>query len=185
MKFHSILVTILSCMSFICHAQKEPRMQAENRVIFKKYDTTYIFYTTVKKVKNLKPDVFYYWYSLDSIFLTQQGYSGKLLDGSYSEYYPTKNLMAQGHFKMGLRHGEWKRWYVSGVLKDKYVWKDGVMDGSFSIYDSVSKIKTKGSYKDNKIDGYLSTFVNDSIVSKFYYKDGRIILQKKSAKSGQ
>lgn len=71
--------------------------------------------------------VLYYWYSADAIHATQGGYSGKLLNGLYNEYYyPDKNLKEQGTFKNGLKEGIWKTWNTNGTLHSITKWKHGV-----------------------------------------------------------
>jgi hypothetical protein len=72
-----------------------------------------------------KPKAFYYWYSAGAVHQTQGGYSGKLLDGQYSEYYPDRNLKQQGNFKKGLKVGLWKNWADDGTLLSISRWKHG------------------------------------------------------------
>jgi antitoxin component YwqK of YwqJK toxin-antitoxin module len=73
-----------------------------------------------------KANLFYYWYEANAIHSTQGGFSGKLLNGQYNEYYPNKNLKVQGGFKKGLKNGEWKSWNVDGTLTEVTTWKNGV-----------------------------------------------------------
>ena len=70
---------------------------------------------------------FFYWYSANKVHATQAGFSGQLLNGEYTEYYPNKNLMTQGKFKNGLKTGEWKSWKEDGTLMEIVLWKDGLI----------------------------------------------------------
>jgi len=72
-----------------------------------------------------KSGLFYYWYEANEIHMTQGGYSGKLLNGVYTEYYKNKNLKTQGGFKNGLKDGHWKSWNTDGVLLSDTDWKHG------------------------------------------------------------
>lgn len=72
-----------------------------------------------------KPNLQYYWYSANIIHETQGGYSGRLLDGLYTAYYPNKNLKEQGRFKKGLKDGLWKAWKEDGSLQSTSNWKKG------------------------------------------------------------
>ena len=64
-----------------------------------------------------KKDLFYAWYQANAIHSTQGGYSGKLLNGQYTEYYPNKNLKEQGAYKNGFKNRELarleRRWVVA------------------------------------------------------------------------
>lgn len=73
-----------------------------------------------------KITLFYYWYSANGIHITQGGYSGKLLNGLYSEYYLNKNLKEQGFFKKGLKNGDWKSWSNDGILIGTKTWNNGL-----------------------------------------------------------
>jgi hypothetical protein len=72
-----------------------------------------------------KPGLFYAWYSANQVHATQGGYSGRLLDGPYIEYYLDKNLKEEGFFKKGLKNGTWKSWNEDGTLKQTDEWKNG------------------------------------------------------------
>lgn len=75
---------------------------------------------------DIKSDRFYYWYSANMIHSTQGGFSGRLLNGLYAEYYLNKNLKEQGTFKKGLKDGVWKKWKEDGTLNNTTTWKNGL-----------------------------------------------------------
>jgi len=81
-----------------------------------------------------KPGIYYFWYGANLIHATQGGYSGKLLNGEYDEYYQNKNLKQKGVFKKGLKDGDWKTWNEDGSLSRLATWKNGVI----VLPDSVS-----------------------------------------------
>lgn len=73
-----------------------------------------------------KADKFYYWYSNNAIHHSEGGFSGRLLDGQYLEFYPDNNLKVQGSFKKGLKCGSWKNWDDNGVLLEATKWRNGI-----------------------------------------------------------
>jgi antitoxin component YwqK of YwqJK toxin-antitoxin module len=74
---------------------------------------------------SIKQNLVYYWYSANAVHTSQGGFSGKLLNGQYTEYYPDKNLKEQGEFKKGLKDGAWKSWNDDGSLAVTTTWKSG------------------------------------------------------------
>jgi len=75
----------------------------------------------------IKPGLFYYWYSAGEIHATQGGFSGRLLNGRYAEFYLNKNLKQQGNFKTGLKTGIWKTWKEDGTADQVTRWEKGVI----------------------------------------------------------
>ncbi|HEY9000690.1 MAG TPA: hypothetical protein VIM89_05020 [Mucilaginibacter sp.] len=96
-------------------------------------------------VMSAKPLLNYYWYSANDIHCTQGGYSGKLLNGTYIEYYPDKNLKEQGSFKKGLKSGVWKKWNNDGTLASVTTWKRGLQrdDHRIPIWKRIHLFKKK------------------------------------------
>jgi antitoxin component YwqK of YwqJK toxin-antitoxin module len=117
----------------------------------------------------LKPDRLYYWFSGNTIHTTQGGYSGKLLNGDYNEYFPGKNLKDQGKFKKGLKDGVWKTWDESGALTQEITWSDGMKEGPFSIYDERGEVKQSGTLRQNQLNGDILFYHGkDSVETKIY-----------------
>ncbi len=73
-----------------------------------------------------KIDRIYYWYNANQIHATQGGFTGKLLNGNYTSFYPNKSLREQGDFEKGLKQGIWKNWDASGKLIKTSYWDEGV-----------------------------------------------------------
>ena len=99
-----------------------------------------------------RPRLVYYWYSANIIHATQGGYSGKLLNGKYSEYYPDKNLEEQGIYNKGLKDGVWKTWTDNGILTATYTWDNGIRSGHFVLYDEQGRVRQSGKYRNDVID---------------------------------
>jgi antitoxin component YwqK of YwqJK toxin-antitoxin module len=95
----------------------------------------------------MKTDRQYYWYSGNTVHATQGGFSGRLLNGLYEEYYLNKNLKEMGNFKSGLRDGIWRNWNENGTLLEFYTWKKGIRSGKYSLFDEHGNIKQSGAYQ--------------------------------------
>ena len=99
------------------------------------------------KSVHAKKDLFYAWYQANAIHSTQGGYSGKLLNGLYTEYYQNKNLKEQGTYKNGLKTGSWRDWKEDGTLLYQHKGKDGVQlpDSTVSFWKRLPFIHKKKS----------------------------------------
>jgi antitoxin component YwqK of YwqJK toxin-antitoxin module len=121
----TILLIFFSFFYGIAYSQKLPdyglyriRITEPDKVIVAGIDP-------VSSSLTAKPKLFYYWYSANTIHSSQGGFSGKLLNGEYTEYYPDRNLKEQGTFKNGLKEGVWKTWDKDGTLLTTVEWKKG------------------------------------------------------------
>jgi antitoxin component YwqK of YwqJK toxin-antitoxin module len=99
-------------------------------------------YKNEPKIKN---DRYYYWYLRNIIHSTQGGYSGQLLNGHYTAFYPDKNLKEEGDFKTGLKDGVWKTWNRKGDLTNVANWDEGIQvpDGQQPFWKKVPFLKKK------------------------------------------
>jgi len=129
---------------------------------------------------SLEADRFYYWYSGNSIHSTQGGFSGRLLNGQYAEYYLSKNLKEQGAFKKGLKDGIWRSWNDNGTLIQYYTWEKGIKSGKFNLFDDHGGLKQSGSYRNNTLDGRIQTYNGNDQAAVVTYNAGVIIANKPS-----
>ena len=122
-----ILFIFFVIFSISANAQKLPDF-GFNKVRIAEDDKTILAeIIPVNSNPKAKAHLFYFWYSANLIHVTQGGFSGKLLNGSYSEFYLNKNLAEQGAFKKGLKNGIWKSWNEDGTLNQVTRWKDGII----------------------------------------------------------
>lgn len=136
--------------------------------------------TPLKSDPVVETDRMYHWSSSNSIHITQGGFSGKLLNGDYVEYYLNKNLKEQGQFKGGLKDGIWKSWNEKGVLIELYSWVDGMRSGKFELFDGDGKLKQTGYYKSNMLHGKIIIYA-DGKAETVNYRNGKITEKKPSA----
>lgn len=123
----------------------------------------------------MEPDRLYYWYSGNSIHTTQGGYSGRLLNGVYLEYYLNKNLKEMGAFKKGLKDDIWKSWNENGILTQFHTWKNGVKSGEFNLFDDAGKLKQSGTYKNDLLEGKAKSYDKDNKLTMISYHKGVIV----------
>ena len=120
-------ILILFCFLPFCgRAQKLPDSGFDKMRIIASDKIIQADLKPVESSPNIKSDRRYYWYSANAIHSTQGGFSGRLLNGLYAEYYLDKNLKEQGTFKKGLKDGLWKKWNDDGTLSNKSIWKNGL-----------------------------------------------------------
>lgn len=139
------------------HAQKT--IDQLQTVIISKNDTIYKFHTiTLAKKSKAISSHNYYWYSSDSIIITQGGSGARVLDGRYESYYPNKSLLEKGEFKGGLKDGTWISWYPNGIIKRKAHWKNGEINGTLTEFSQSGKTIRSEKYKRGK---YVSSDKKD------------------------
>lgn len=122
-----IILIFLLFISGTLYAQKMPYADLYKVSITENNKTIVTEIYPVANNPKAKLDLSYYWYSADAIHTTQGGYSGKLLNGQYNEYYLNKNLKLQGTFKNGLKDGVWKSWDEDGKMIETSNWKGGLI----------------------------------------------------------
>jgi len=144
-------ISILFCLFVIyCQAQKLPDAGL-NKIRLSLSDKTIVAdIDPVLSPPSAKSGLFYYWYGANEIHITQGGFSGKLLNGQYTEYYPNKSLKEQGLFKKGLKNGLWKSWNTDGLLLAVSKWKNGIQlsDQKRSIWQKINIFKKKQAQMD-------------------------------------
>ncbi|TWI94535.1 hypothetical protein JN11_04645 [Mucilaginibacter frigoritolerans] len=146
------LLAILLLISGYACAQTMPEMSTKVRITAT--DKTIVAEVNeVTEVTSPKADLFYFWYYAGGIHSTQGGYSGKLLDGYYNEYYLSKSLKQQGTFKKGLKNGNWKSWNEDGTLKEDILWKNGkvVIEKEVPIWKKLPFFKHKKVHTDSTV----------------------------------
>ena len=171
--FWSLLFFLLESRD--CFAQKKPGMDALNRFELKQSDTLYRFYAVIPP-KKLRFDFTknYYGYTKDTIIITQGAVAERILHGSFTVYFPDKNLKEAGKFNNGLKSGEWKSWFPGGQLKQITNWKDGGMDGVFEEYNPDGSKTKSGYYKNSLFTGYIIEGSIDGKKKKMIYEKGQV-----------
>jgi hypothetical protein len=126
-------------------------------------------------ISNMKSDRSYAWFSGNQIRYTQGGYSGKLLDGVYNEFYDTKGLKTQGLYQMGLKTGNWKSWGEDGKLDSIIHYASGNANGRFEKYDQDGLLLERGKYRDGLLNGKLEKRVSADSIQVIRYSKGKVM----------
>lgn len=121
----------------------------------------------------------YHWLKAGQIQQTRGGFDGKLLHGTFTEYYKSGELRAKGQFEKGLKSGEWRMWFLSGEIQKITSFKKGLPHGTERIFGGDGKLKQVNHYKAGLLDGEQITYT-DSIPIITRYNEG--ILQVKKQK---
>lgn len=120
-----------------------------------------------------------------------------ILEGTYLEWYPNKQIMNQFHFKNGHFDGEQKSFYPSGKLAVRvkyqnqkreglqeewhdngakmllYSYKSGIKDGDAKAFFANGKPKYQATYKQGALHGLeVSWHENGQMQSRQSFKDG-------------
>jgi hypothetical protein len=174
-----LFVVIFFSFLWKAAAQKSIEVAVNHTVILNYVD--YVVYADVlANDRKVKPDLetFYYWYKANDIKKSRGGYEGKLLHGSYTEFYQNKNLKEKGNFKLGIKTGLWKSWHPNGELAALVNWKNGKMHGQFRLYDVSGNLLKKGKYKNDKLEGKVYSYSSDAVSEVAKYKNGKLKVQK-------
>ena len=120
-----------------------------------------------KKITKPREYLLYYWFQDNNIKISVGGFSGKLLHGKYSSFYPSKNLKELGNFCFGLKNGTWKKWYENGVLNTSVVFQNGIKQGVYKEYDIAGNLYILGRYRKGQLQGHYRTFKDGKVVKKY------------------
>ncbi|WP_026898454.1 toxin-antitoxin system YwqK family antitoxin [Daejeonella oryzae] len=109
----------------------------------------------IKSMGQIYTDRDYYWCSANEIHSTQGGFGGKLLNGTYIEYFPNKNLRVYGYYRNGLKNGVWKSWNSCGKLNAYVTWSNGHKNGRYMYYSESGNIQEQGVYHKDLLNGWI------------------------------
>lgn len=115
----------------------------------------------------------YHWLKAGQIQQTRGGFDGKLLHGTFTEYYKGGELKSKGHFEKGLKSGEWRMWFQNGELQKISHFKKGVLDGDEQVFDASGKLTQRNNYRNGMLHGEQITYT-DSIPIVLSYKHGEL-----------
>ncbi|HTF05150.1 MAG TPA: hypothetical protein VK826_14075 [Bacteroidia bacterium] len=121
----------------------------------------------------------YYWYGNNSIHSTENGFSGRLLHGKYTSFYPDHNLRSQGEFDHGVKTSTWKTWYSTGAIHETFHYSRGKLDGAYEVYDPSGKLLLRIYYRNGARHGKTTFFSQEKSDSVIRYKKGHIVPPKK------
>ncbi|TND10227.1 MAG: hypothetical protein FD123_475 [Bacteroidetes bacterium] len=134
-------------------------------------------------VSKAKPELTYYWYAANKVNQTQGGFDGKLLDGIYTAHYLDNNLKEKGKFVKGLKQGAWINWHANGKIREQVKYRDGRNHGEYRAYDENGRLVKREFFRKGLLHGKSETYMNDSLKTTTYYKEGKAYEPKSKRKS--
>ncbi|WP_443946633.1 toxin-antitoxin system YwqK family antitoxin [Pedobacter sp. AW1-32] len=176
------VICFLFISVFSASAQKQifDISEYSHTINYEDHKAVFHIQSTDQKKPQANVERIYYWYSGNQIRSTQGGFSGKLLNGLYNEYFLTKNLKEQGNFKMGLKDGLWSNWFENGHLSKVVHFKKGILQGAFEKYSDSGYVMEKGRYINGQLSGKITRYFAKDSIQVFQYKNGILVQQKPS-----
>ena len=75
-----------------------------------------------------------------NLFAKQVTFNNKIFSGSIYNTNSSNDTISLGKYKNGYKHGEWKKFYSNGALKEKRFYKNGLKEGVYNgFYKDGSK----------------------------------------------
>jgi len=173
--FSALLLLVVSCLFFDFQLFAQDYLKIPGLDQITSVDSGKIIHAHVlnKKIsQRLKPNLFYYWFTSGKISMTQGGYSGKLLNGTFEEYFENKNLSRKGEFINGLKEGLWKEWYFNGISQNSFFYSKGTRSGRYTLFDTTGNLAATGFYKNGQLSGTQNTYSQGKLKDVHYYKNG-------------
>lgn len=97
-----------------------------------------------------------------------------MLDGQFSEFFPSGELRASSFFHKNTRVGQYMEFYENGQLAvDGELNAQGQKTGLWTLYDEDGCIKAKSSYKNDMLHGESLIYEDDCLVEKRQYVHNR------------
>lgn len=106
----------------------------------------------------VKQDKYYMWYNTLNLKITQGGYDGRLIHGTYVSFYLNRQLKEKGELQYGLKTNKWQSWYSNGSIREVVNWKNGLKKGKYFLYNEGGELIAKGHFKKDKLNGKFFTY---------------------------
>ena len=136
----------------------------------------------VQSLEPVLPNRNYYWYTHHQINKTQGGYSGRLLDGIYREFYKNKNIKELGYYASGLQTGKCTSWNEDGYLQEIVEWKEGLKNGRYQKFEG-QKVIESGTYRSGLLHGKVRFFSSNKLIEAKIFKNGEQLLKNDDKKA--
>jgi hypothetical protein len=141
-------------------------------------DSSVKAFVTDRKQEKTTVGRMYFWYSANQLCYSNGSYSGRLLHGQYSSFYPNHFLLSQGQFSNGLKQGSWKRWFSNGSIHEIINYRNGLLHGAYELYSPNGHLEQRIYYRDGVRAGKTTFFSQDGKDSVILYKKGVPVVKK-------
>lgn len=180
MKFLSVIAILFSLTVNLCSAQHQYYNLGEysHTINFPDHKVSFHVLISERSMSGFDADKKYSWYSGNQINITQGGFAGKLLHGTYSDHYTSKNLKELGEFDRGLKIGLWRAWQEDGILISSLRYREGMLNGPFQKYDKAGALSEEGRYVNGLLNGKLKKYSGTDGLQVVRYRHGKIVADK-------
>lgn len=164
----TLILLILISYSF----SQKGKVITDNREVILNYPDSTVKVNILlsnKKIK-VKNDLVYYWFNSKEVSKNLGGYTGRVLNGKYIVLDMQKNMLAEGHFKKGLKHGTWKKWNEKGGILKHEEWKNGRRNGLSLTYGNSGHLTKAAKYKKDLKHGWYIEYNHVYGIKKFFWK---------------
>jgi len=110
-------------------------------------------------------------------FFTQSGSllssDGKIMDGTYKEFYPDGKLKKEKTVIDGQGNGSFKTFYPDGTLQSEASFVNGKRNGGYKVYSDSGKLIMERNYINGVANGYFREFdESGALKSQIQYENG-------------
>jgi antitoxin component YwqK of YwqJK toxin-antitoxin module len=113
------------------------------------------------------------WYSNGQLSWYETYNQEGIKEGECKQWYKSGIPKLHCRYKNGLLHGEYKEWYENGVLANQRFYKKGQLHGEAMSWSEKGVLKSHGYYREGKRHGeYRAWRKNCQLMSLSYFKEG-------------
>ena len=123
-----------------------------------------------------RKDSLWLFYNDAEILVLEEVYRNDTLNGFSKSYYPQTGVpLEELNYKMGIKHGPWKKYFENGKPWLEGNYEKGDLDGSFAIYTEEGKPVHKGQYdRGLRLGRWLVYNADGSVKTQDIYKKGAL-----------
>lgn len=98
---------------------------------------------------------------------------GKIMDGTYKEFYPDGKLKKEKTVIGGEGNGSFKTFYPDGTLQSEISFVNGKRNGGYNVYSDSGKLVMEANYINGVSNGYFRQFdESGALKSQIQYENG-------------
>ncbi len=124
--------------------------------------------------KNQKKDSVWHFYDVYGQKLTNETYSGGILEGKFVTFYQSGDTTEILFYNNGLKEGSWKQYYKNGVLKTNGFFVNDTLNDTITYHFKNGAVQSAGKYFKGLMDGKWTHFNEEGLLERTeYYDKGR------------
>ncbi len=120
-------------------------------------------------------DSLWQYFNENEVLITSESYHLDTLDGVQKTFYPSGQLAEETHYKMGIKHGPWLKFFTEGEPWVEAGYENGNLHGKFVMYRDKNKRDIQGKYHLGIRTGTWMFFnQNGSVREQQVYRHGKL-----------